>query len=229
MKKYIILLLLLSSVSSVFAIFDHNLKYGERGEEVMLLQEYLNSEGILLVPPTGFFGILTLKAVREYQTSKGIPSTGYVGILTRTALNNDLVVFFGPSTRAEVEEIGAIAPILSVPTVPQQIIQQPVPQQAPQWTQTSFPEFGARLWGNNDQIAVYATYPSVGDVLSIYIGNATSTFVVTQDKITGRKPPMFMEQVLKDLVPGTVYEYTVRVERPSTHTYAITKGTLISR
>ena len=56
---------------------------GKRGEEVMHLQKLLQEKGLLPGDAaTGFFGQMTLKAVKELQLMKGLPSTGFVGPMT---------------------------------------------------------------------------------------------------------------------------------------------------
>lgn len=71
-----------------FASFNYNLQYGMSGPTVSQLQNVLYSDGCLTTQPTGYFGLLTLKAVECYQTNNGISSTGYVGALTRRLLNS---------------------------------------------------------------------------------------------------------------------------------------------
>lgn len=78
------------------------LKYGMRGEEIKCLQEVLKSEGGEIYPEgliTGYFGPLTLKAVKKFQLkySKEILApwgltypTGFVGPTTREKLNQIL-------------------------------------------------------------------------------------------------------------------------------------------
>ncbi|MCX6736954.1 MAG: peptidoglycan-binding domain-containing protein [Candidatus Parcubacteria bacterium] len=62
--------------------FSTDLKQGMTNASVKLLQEKLG------VDNTGYFGALTLKAVKAYQTTSGIsPVSGYVGSLTRAKLN----------------------------------------------------------------------------------------------------------------------------------------------
>lgn len=61
--------------------FAHDLYQGTTGAEVVQLQQRLG------VITTGYFGALTFKAVKAYQTTHGLPSTGYVGPLTRAKLN----------------------------------------------------------------------------------------------------------------------------------------------
>ncbi len=67
-------------------IFTYNLTLGSEGDDVTRLQTILNTQGYLTVSPTGYFGYLTLQAVKAYQKSKGISDTGYVGPLTRAEL-----------------------------------------------------------------------------------------------------------------------------------------------
>jgi peptidoglycan hydrolase-like protein with peptidoglycan-binding domain len=47
----------------------------------------LVTQGFLKASPNGYFGNQTLKAIKEYQKSKGITATGNVGPLTRKVLN----------------------------------------------------------------------------------------------------------------------------------------------
>ena len=63
--------------------FDTNLSYGMNNGDVKTMQEVLGVQ-----PTSGYFGPLTLAAVKEFQAENGIPNTGFVGPLTRTALNN---------------------------------------------------------------------------------------------------------------------------------------------
>lgn len=67
-----------------------NLTIGSRGEQVTLLQTFLESKGFLKMPvgvARGNFGGLTKRAVQAFQKNQGIPTTGYVGPKTRTAIN----------------------------------------------------------------------------------------------------------------------------------------------
>ncbi len=71
--------------------FTNNLRYRDRDEykngEVSLLQDYLQVRGYLNSEPTGFFGILTRKAVMAFQKANGItPPSGYFGPITRAKL-----------------------------------------------------------------------------------------------------------------------------------------------
>lgn len=69
-------------------IFTLLLKQGSRGNEVTELHKRLIADGYLkITAPTGYFGPLTLKAVKEFQTAKGLNADGVVGPLTRAELN----------------------------------------------------------------------------------------------------------------------------------------------
>ncbi len=92
--------------STSFASIDKNLKYGQRDKEVSELQEFLIDRGFLNTSPSSFFGLLTLKAVKAYQTNVSISSTGYVGLLTRQKINNELAIDLASSTQAEIQETG---------------------------------------------------------------------------------------------------------------------------
>lgn len=92
MKKLTSILFALVFLPSLaFASFDKDLYYGTKGSaDVESLQEFLTEQGIYSGPISGNFFSLTLKSVKDFQTSKNIYATGYVGTLTRTALNEVL-------------------------------------------------------------------------------------------------------------------------------------------
>lgn len=70
--------------------FTRFLTVGSTGDDVIELQKILIADGYLhIAAPTGFFGPLTLEAVKLYQAAHGIPTTGFVGPLTLAALNAD--------------------------------------------------------------------------------------------------------------------------------------------
>ncbi len=70
--------------------FTKTLKLGSRGADVSALQTVLVSKGLLTMPAgvaMGYYGSLTVSAVKAYQASKGISTVGQVGPATRAALN----------------------------------------------------------------------------------------------------------------------------------------------
>ena len=66
---------------------NNNLRYRDRdiykSNEVSTLQDFLQMKGYLNNEPTGYFGLLTLSAVRSFQMANSISATGYVGPITR--------------------------------------------------------------------------------------------------------------------------------------------------
>ena len=64
-----------------------NLGYKSRGAQVVALQKFLISQGYMTGTPTPYFGVLTLKAVKEFQRDHDIITTGFVGPLTRALLS----------------------------------------------------------------------------------------------------------------------------------------------
>ncbi|MEN9604968.1 MAG: hypothetical protein RJB39_653 [Candidatus Parcubacteria bacterium] len=72
--------------------FNNNLKYGMSsnsypGSEVTQLQSFLGKNGFFNQAATGYFGNVTLAAVKRFQAKYGIPATGFVGMLTRAKIN----------------------------------------------------------------------------------------------------------------------------------------------
>jgi hypothetical protein len=71
--------------------FAQDLKSGDSGPEVIALQTALKLDGEFptAVPCTGYFGTVTLAAVKKFQTKYKIsPVFGFVGPLTRAKLNS---------------------------------------------------------------------------------------------------------------------------------------------
>ncbi|RDY69073.1 hypothetical protein DXT76_17415 [Halobacillus trueperi] len=60
--------------------FNETIRYGSKGDSVAILQRKLN------IKADGMFGPQTLRAVKKYQTSKGLVADGIVGPKTRKAL-----------------------------------------------------------------------------------------------------------------------------------------------
>jgi len=65
--------------------FTRNLVVGSVGQDVKCLQQML-----LVTPMSGYFGPITLAAVRDYQQDKGFTPANQVGPMTRAALNATL-------------------------------------------------------------------------------------------------------------------------------------------
>ena len=78
--------------SSVAAVVNltANLGLGASGNDVIVLQKFLQGKNFLKIPAgikEGYFGPLTRKAVIDFQKSAGLPATGYCGPLTRAVIN----------------------------------------------------------------------------------------------------------------------------------------------
>jgi len=78
-----------TTTSSCVDLYN-NLRYqsndASTSYEVSKLQSFLQTKGYLNSEPTGYFGNLTLAAVKSYQSSVGLDQTGYVGPLTRAKI-----------------------------------------------------------------------------------------------------------------------------------------------
>lgn len=69
---------------------QNNLRYRmrdiETSDDILSLQDFLQANGYLNTEPTGFFGVLTLQAVKNFQQANGISPTGFVGPITRAKI-----------------------------------------------------------------------------------------------------------------------------------------------
>lgn len=82
--------------------FTKNLSYCMEDGDVRELQLRLIKEGYLQAEVTGYFGPLTLAAVKKYQQAHSLPVTGYVGPMTRSILNGGAD---NASTEAQINSI----------------------------------------------------------------------------------------------------------------------------
>lgn len=77
------------SMSDCVSIVN-NLRYRDRdvnkNGEVSTLQDFLQGKGYLNNEPTGYFGLLTTKAVKDFQRANNINSDGSVGPITRAKI-----------------------------------------------------------------------------------------------------------------------------------------------
>ncbi|MDD4931058.1 MAG: peptidoglycan-binding protein [Candidatus Colwellbacteria bacterium] len=68
---------------------ERDLKVGDEGEDVKLLQYKLQQQGFYNGTLSGFFNSGTESALKAYQKAKGIKETGIADIETRSSLNGD--------------------------------------------------------------------------------------------------------------------------------------------
>lgn len=107
MKKILILFVLIFTLTFSNALAGDNcldltsdLRQGSRdnvnSKNIYNLQAYLKSKGYLNSNPTGFFGPLTFKAVKNFQKDNAIRNTGLVGPLTRDFIKKQTCVNQNP-------------------------------------------------------------------------------------------------------------------------------------
>ncbi|MBD2491720.1 peptidoglycan-binding protein [Aulosira sp. FACHB-615] len=68
------------------AAYKDNLRVGDRGEAVRMLQEQLIKAGYLEGEPNGYFGSYTSEAVRRFQADNYLAASGIAGPTTRARL-----------------------------------------------------------------------------------------------------------------------------------------------
>lgn len=83
----VLLFSLLASSTCAFASSKPVLKKGMSGEAVRILQANLKKLGFFSAEPTGYFGDITLAAVKKFQNKYNIPTTGVVASLTHAKLD----------------------------------------------------------------------------------------------------------------------------------------------
>ncbi len=76
-----------STAKAECSLGSTTLKYGQRGAAVTCLQTSLNVK-----PATGYFGKLTLAAVKAFQANKGVIADGVVGAKTKAMITTGVVV-----------------------------------------------------------------------------------------------------------------------------------------
>lgn len=72
-------------------VFFRNLTVGDQGEDVELLQAFMESKGFLTMPAgvrRGYFGPMLRAALAAWQAARGIsPAAGYFGPISRSRAN----------------------------------------------------------------------------------------------------------------------------------------------
>ena len=81
-----------SDPSSTCVSLSYNMRYRSKDSstngEVSDLQDFLQAKGYLNSEPTGYFGLLTKKAVQSFQKANNIFDDGYVNSFTRTTIKS---------------------------------------------------------------------------------------------------------------------------------------------
>ncbi len=79
-----------TNINASCLIINRDLAYREKDgwntSNITGLQDFLQSSGYLNSEPTGYFGLMTLDAVKRFQSAHSINSTGLVGPMTRAKI-----------------------------------------------------------------------------------------------------------------------------------------------
>ncbi len=199
-----------SSTTSACITLTKDIRYRSKDAttngEVSLLQDFLNTQGVFNQESTGYAGLLTIKAIKDFQSKYGISPTGFVG----------------PLTRAKVKEVScggtSTASVPVTPTTPSQ----PTPQTTPQVSADTAKSTTAASSGEPVLSMIYPTTanPGVsiylygenfsGDDLKVYVDN-----LVLTPKIIS--PTVAMIIVPEHFVGGT-YTFTVTMMKNNVKT-----------
>ncbi len=107
-----------SSSSAGCLSFTDNMGIGSSGGQVAALQNFLNGNGSMSYPSTGYFGSITYAAVMKFQAAYGIPNTGFVGPLTRAEISTLSCDSVPPTGGVSISNVSpAVGPIGTVVTL----------------------------------------------------------------------------------------------------------------
>lgn len=82
LKRVIWTLFLISAVSLSSLCSAAALKYGDRGNDVREIQDYLIAQNLLHVSADGVYGTATVNAIKDFQTALGLTADGVCGAET---------------------------------------------------------------------------------------------------------------------------------------------------
>ncbi len=198
MKRFSTILML--ALAFAFAItasaasdtFTKTLKKGSSGAEVVALQTLLESKSLLTMPAgvaKGYFGALTVSAVKAYQASKGIATVGQVGPATRLALNAEgAVVSTGATatgTTATAATTGITTPgvegILSVTSGP-------ITTSVANIGQKMVPILAVRAQAQNSDIAIQRITLNLGTDTKVYNKVYSALYVMNGSTVLATIP-----------------------------------------
>ena len=63
--------------------FNRDLFFGKSGDDIRDLQEFLTDQGYYAGPISSYYGLLTVQAIKKFQSANGINPTGYFGSRSR--------------------------------------------------------------------------------------------------------------------------------------------------
>lgn len=81
-KRFLWTLLLISAVSLSSLCSAADLKYGDRGNDVKEIQDYLIAQNLLHVAADGVYGSATEEAIKDFQSALGLEADGVCGAMT---------------------------------------------------------------------------------------------------------------------------------------------------
>jgi len=85
-KRMLCTLLLISAVSFSSLCSAAALKYGDRGDDVKEIQNYLIAQNLLHVEADGVYGSATVQAIKDFQSALGLEADGVCGSETYKVL-----------------------------------------------------------------------------------------------------------------------------------------------
>jgi len=80
---------------------------GDKGDDVLQLQNALAKLGFLSATPNGYYGLATAAAVKAFQKNNGIRQTGNVGGLTKSALES-LKISLSSTSTAQTNQMASL-------------------------------------------------------------------------------------------------------------------------
>ena len=132
LRRILWTLLLISAVCFSSLCSAAALKYGDEGDDVKEIQDYLIAQNLLHATADGYYGASTVKAIKDFQSALGLDVDGVCGAMTykllRAAAYDEIdVTTYKPGDYvpepSNVPQNSFVAPILSAVNVVSEVAQ----------------------------------------------------------------------------------------------------------
>lgn len=193
--------------------FTKNITYRSTGNDVKDLQVFLKDEGFLNSNATGFFGTVTLKALKDFQEKNGLGRSGNFGPLTRALIKKQTC--FNTSNKVDISKIETIKKETSsnVTKVESEEYQKYITTERASHVKDK----SALLIGHHDADSLKKVWSINGDDMSVWFlwGLSEKNLNRATEKIKNSNYNWGLEAPLFNLDPSTKYYFKACVDNGS--------------